>query len=256
MTTAFRVVAVLVLLWALVTNVIGLVEPVLMALPERVIADLPEFDLEQRTQLAGLGLLSWLLVVSVAVQVRRPHRNSASMVLAVGVVLLALVAFGVWGTFGEWLREDLVVAAPVVLLALMHPRLQRLGVPRCDPLVLALAVVGAAGWGAYAVVQLGHQVTESGLLVTNEGYAAIAAAALGIAVAGLVGATDWAGWLVPGLLAVVCAAYLGIHGLVFPDPPSALGVIPAVLAVLWALALASALAWRRINHTRESAAAD
>ncbi len=134
---AFRVLAVLTSLLVSIFMIFAVTEVVFMWLPWEtlmsLIDDLPAADEIHRGHMNIAGIIAWALVLGVVVQLRKPERRVAPMLQAVGIVVAGAVVYGLSGTLGEWLVEEVTLLVPVLLLALLHPRAQDLvRCPRTD----------------------------------------------------------------------------------------------------------------------------
>lgn len=257
---AFRVLAVLLTLWMLAISVFGLTEIVLMWLPERTVGDLvsggsgDELELtDHRTHFFMIGLAAWGTLLALLVQLRRPERRVAPMLLLVVSATTALVVFGLHGTVTEWLVEEWTWFVPAVVLALLHPaRHLLLTWPGHDRVQLGLAAVAAVPWLSYALVSASRQITRSGgEHAADEHWAIVAWVAVLITAAAVIGATRHRGWQLPAWYAAIASILLGLHALVFPGLPSALWPVAAVAAIVWGAAYAASI----VARTRRTASA-
>lgn len=256
---AFHIVSWLMALGVLVLFIFGLMELVLMWLPDQalmsMIDDLTAADLQDRGHFNSIGIVAWAFVPAVVVQVRRPQRRVAAMLLAVAVVVVAAVVYGLSGSLRDWLIEDVGLLVPVLLLAVLHPRAAELvRRPRWDATMGGLVALAVVPWLVYAFGQAQLQWrnaagdTHAGL----EHWAVSALMAVTIVLAGLIGATDHAGWRLPAWFAALASMEYGFHSLVFPDVPSNAPTLWAVTLVAWGGAYAAAII-RRSRRSRASA---
>lgn len=244
---AFRVVSVLVSLLLLVMHVFGLLEVVLMWFPDQFLVDTFGGAGEEqyaggipihRTHFMAVGLVSWTVVPAVLVQLRKPWRRTASMLVASIMVIAALVAFGLAGTLQEWLVEDvLMLAAPVLLLAALHPRARDLlRRPTFDTTMVRLALVAAVPWTVYGLMQARLQLLDRPGDVHAGGLEHWGVAfllAVAIITTAVVGASDHDGWRLPAWTAALASIVFGVHSLAFPGLASGLPAIAAIGAVAW-----------------------
>ena len=131
------------------------------------------------------------------------------MLQAVGIVVGGAVVYGLSGTLGEWLAEEVTLLVPVLLLALLHPRARDLvRCPRTDRTMGALVGVAAVPWLVFAVDQALLQWRN----VSGDAHAGLehwaTAALLTVVVlwCGLLGSSDHSGWRLPAWIAA-----LGVH---------------------------------------------
>lgn len=245
--------SVLVSLFLVVMHVFGLLEVVLMWFPDQFLVDTLGSGDEvypgglpiHRTHFMAVGLVTWTVVPAVLVQLRKPWRRTGSMLVASIMVLAALVAFGMAGTIQEWFVEDvLMLAAPVLLLAVLHPRARDLlRRPSFDPVMVGLALVAAVPWTAYGLAQARLQLLDRPGDVHAGGLEHWAIAfllAVAIVTTSVVGASDHDGWRLPAWTAALASIVFGVHSLVFPGLASGLPTIAALGAVAWGAVYAGA----------------
>ena len=122
-----RVVITLVVLWFLFLNAFPLAELFLMWLPGETLAEMfaegDTSELIHRTHFMAIGVTGWALVLSMVVQLRKPERRVAPLLLVIGAAIAGTILFGLSGTLREWLIEEIVVVAvPVALLVVVDMR--------------------------------------------------------------------------------------------------------------------------------------
>lgn len=241
---AFQVVVTLVALLILALNVFALMELVLMWLPAETVADVFEeetsFITLHRTHFMAIGVLAWAVVASIIVQLRRPRRRVAPMLLLMTAAVGGAIVYGLSGTLGEWLVEELaLVVVPISLVVVLHPRRDRLFIrPRFDRSMLALAGLAALPWAVYVVDNAWAQFVNlaGDTHAEMEHWATAALMGIVILVAGVLGSSNHSGWRLTGWIAAGGSAVFGLHSFVFPGGASALPTIWAVLAVAWGVA--------------------
>lgn len=250
---AFRVVAVLTSLWVLATAIFGLMEPVLMWLPQDTLLGIvgedgmPAMLDLHRGHFNAAGIVAWALVLGVVVQLRKPVRRVAGMLQAVGIVVAGTVLYGLSGTLTDWVVEEWTLLVPVVAMAVLHPGSRDLvRRPGLDRTMVGLVALAAGPWlvsiANHAVLQFRNLPDDSHAQMEHWATAAL----LGVVVlwCGLLGATDHDGWRLPAFVTVFAAVDFGVFSLVFPDTASAAAPILAVGSIAWGVAY-GVLAWGR-----------
>lgn len=241
---AFRVVATLVALLILAQQIFGLMELVLMWLPGDTLSsmfgdDLPEVA-THRTHFMAVGIVAWGLVLSLLAQLRKPERRVAPMLLAAAMALGGALVFGLSGTLGEWLIEEMaLVVIPISLVVFLHPsRHQLFTRPDFDRPLAAMAALATAPWLVYIVDNARTQFTNTAgdPHAEMEHWAIAALMGITLSVAAFLGSSDHTGWRLTGWIAAGGSAIFGVHSLVFPGLASALPAAWAVAAILWGIA--------------------
>lgn len=239
----FRVVTALVALWLLALNLLGLMELVFEWLPEDTLASMfDEFDAIHRTHYLAIGIISWALVLSILVQLRKPERRFAPMLLLAGAAIGGTIVYGLSGTLGEWLIEEIaMVLVPVALVLILHPYKDRLfSMPSFDRLMAGMAALAAIPWLVFIVDNAWNQFEN----LSGDPHAEMehwaTAALLGIVVglAAFLGASGKTGWRLTGWIAAGGSVVFGAHALVFSGLPSSLSAFWAILAIVWGIAFA------------------
>lgn len=248
---AFRTVAWVTSLEVLMLFLVGLMEVVFMWLPDATIvsmfADISVADLSHRAHFNSIGIVSWAFVPAVLVQLRRPERRVAAMLLAVAIVLTGTVVYGLSGSLADWLLEEISLLVPVLLLAGLHPRARDLvRRPRLDRAMAGLVALAVVPWLAYAVTeaQLQWRDAVGDSHAAMEHWATSALMAVTIVMAALIGSTDHAGWRLPAWIATLASIDYGMHSLAFPGVASAASTVWAVAAIAWGCAFAVAIVLR------------
>lgn len=250
---AFRVFSGLLALFVLALSIFALLEVVIMWLPGDVLLGLddgsgepwPGGFLVHRSHFMAMGLVAWTIVPAIVVQVRKPWRRVAPMLVAVVMGLATLVAYGLNGTLQEWITEDVVPTTLILVLAALHPRVRDMfRRPAFDRDMLRWAVIGAVPWAVYGLIQAQLQfrpapgdIHAGGL----EHWAKALLLAVAIITCAVIGASDHDGWRLPAWTAALASILFGVHSLVFPGLASGLPVIAAVGAVAWGIVYAVAL---------------
>lgn len=264
---AFRVVSVLTGLLLLAMFSFALLEVAFMWLPGATLAEMlaeegqsaAELELH-RSHFMSVGIVAWAVVPAVVVQWRKPARRVAPMLQLVVIAVVATVLYGLSGTLGEWLVEEGLVLAPVLLLAFLHPRARSLlRRPMFDRTMVSLAAVAAIPWVVSAVADARLQLANAAgdIHAEPEHWATAALMAMAITACAFIGASDHDGWRLPAWTAALGSAMYGAHSLAFPDPVSAAPTAWAVAAVVWGVVFAVATVWRsraQRSHAQESRA--
>lgn len=244
---AFGVVATLVALLILAQQIFGLMELVLMWLPAETVAEMFEEDVSEGTSFIALhrahfmaiGVIAWAIVPSMLVQLRKPERRVAPMVLVVAIALGATIVYGLSGTLNEWLIEEIaVVVVPVSLVVLLHPSRDRLfSKPSFDRPLAGFAALAAAPWLVYIVDNAWTQFTNAAgdTHAEMEHWATAALMGIVVVVAAFLGSSDHPGRGLTAAIAAGGSVVFGAHSLVFPGLASSLPTFWAVLAILWGI---------------------
>lgn len=186
-----------------------------------------------RIHLLGLGALAWLLALPIAAQLLGPAAKIGAAVFGLALLVILIPTDLATGSFDPLEIVALCLFATIVWL---HPARATMSFTPMRRRPVALALVGAVGWGVVAVTELVTQMTGSmsDPHVAFGHHGIMAQVALFIALGAVVGATSVAGGRLVAVLAGAAAAYVGLGSLVFPGYVSSLGVLPGVLAIAWA----------------------
>lgn len=242
-----RVVIILAALWFLALNVFGLLEPFFMWLPAETVAEMfgeeTSFIALHRTHAMAIGIVAWAIVLSMLVQLRKPERRLAPMLLLVGAAAAGTVLFGLSGTLAEWLMEEIAfVLVPIGLVVLVHPgRDSLLTKPAFDRRMGGLAVAAAIPWLFYILNNAWLQLvnTDGDPHAAMEHWGIAGLMGVSIALSAILGASSKPGWALTAWLAVGGSVVFGVHSLVFPGLASALPAFWAVAAILWGVGYGS-----------------
>lgn len=176
------------------------------------------------------GLFAWLLLISVAVQMRRPERKFAASVFA----LAAMITYSL-GTIVSGIFDPLEVVAIVLLAAAvwLNPGRESATAVPVHRGVLLAALPLFAGAVVVAVVEAGRQL--SGVAADEHAefghYGLMAAMAVIVVIAALIGATSLAGRRLVGGLAAVSLLYIGVASIFYAEQTSSLGMAWGVAAI-------------------------
>ena len=257
-TTTFRVVTWIVSIATFLAFVFGLLEVPLMWLPDdTLLSTLDDFtpaDLDYRVHFYMLGIVAWIVLPPLYVQLRRPERRVAQMLQTwIGVILVV----GVMAAVGGISALDAVLLAAVTLVAVLHPARSALHRrPGFDPIQVsagAVALVPALVWSVWAVLEARGARGLPDVLDTPAQimWAHVALAPLLCVMAALLGASDHPGWRFSSWTATVVAVLVGAHSLAFADRSAALPVVAAALLIAWGLAY-GALTARRTKSASDT----
>ncbi len=251
---AFRTFSILVALFTLAYFSFGLLEAGFMWLPDQFFLDDPQFGedypggiLPHRSHFMAIGLVAWTVVPAVLVQLRKPWRRVAPMLVVVVMGIAGAIAYGLAGTLVAWVSEDLIVTIPFLVLAALHPRAaDLLRRPAFDRGMLGWAVLAALPWTVYALAQARLQYLDQpgDIHAGIEHWAAAFMLAVAVMTCAFLGASDHDGWRLPAWTAVAVSVVFGVHSLVFPGLASGLSLVAAVGAIAWGGGYAVALVRR------------
>ncbi len=241
-----RVVIALVAVWLVPLWVFGMLELIFAWLPTETLAEILDGGESEaslfaihRTHFMAIGILSWAVVLSILVQLRKPERRLAPMLLLVGAAIAGTIYFGLSGTLGEWLIEEIVfVLIPVGLAVLVHPaRSQLFTKPTLDRSMAAMAGLASIPWLVFIVdnawTQFQNVAGDTHAEMEHWGIAALMGTI--IVLAAFLGSSDKAGWRLTGWIASGGSLVFGIHSLAFPGLASALPAFWAVGAIIWGI---------------------
>lgn len=227
----------------------GLSFPVLAWLPDSTLFalmdDIEPDALAHRLHELTVGIFSWVLLLSVAVQFRKPERRVAPLLQGLSIPVVLSVVEMVNGNFV--LVETVPLLLPLLVLAVLHPaagELIRSG--RFDARLTGLTALAAVPWSVFAVGQAGlQQLNITGDTHAEAGHwGLVSGFAILLIVWGLIGASDRSGWRITALVTAVSSVFYGAHSLLFQESASALSVGWATAAIAWG-AVYGAAAWRR-----------
>ena len=195
-----------------------------------------------RTHDVAYGALFTTLVVGVVVQLRRPERNGAGMVMGLipsASLLLAAVLVDDLDRVFEFnpLRYAAAVAA---VTALLHPAGQtffrsfRLAAVSWPLVALVAAAAVPLLFFAGTNVDRQRDVTDMHTFMGHYGFmAALAYTIIGV---GMLAGLRPTGWRLTAGVAALLAAVLGATSLLYPDAASSLAIGWALAAIAWAAA--------------------
>lgn len=237
---SFRVVSVLFILLATAMFAIPLAEIVFMWLPGDTLASIFDEEVSEITQhrshFMAIGVMAWTLVPSLLAQLRKPWRRVGSMTLVAIVVIAGTILYGLSGTLGEWLAEEITILVPVAAMVALHPRrTDILSVPKLRQVPGLMAGAAAVAWAVYLGENAWRQWTNlaGDPHAEMEHWATAGLMAVAISAAALIGASDHDGWRLPAWIATLASIVFGVHSLAFPGLASALPTLWAIAAIAW-----------------------
>ena len=255
---AFRVLAWILSLWLLALSLFGLMELVLMWLSDEALSSMFGDEIpaivSHRTHFMIIGILAWSRVLSAFVQLRKPARREAPMLLLVAIAVGGAIVYALSGTVEEWVVEELTILIPVLALAWLHPGRARFGDnPGFDRPMVILAGVGALPWLVYAFenARLQFLNVAGDPHAQMEHWATAALMAVVIIAAGFLGSSRHQGWRLTAWIAAAGSALFGLHSLVFPGSASGLTAFWAWAAIAWGVVFAAATV-RRSSTEKQS----
>lgn len=209
-------------------------------------------DQVHRLHSVALGVISWGMLAGVALQFHRPEGKVAPLLMALATAVA--VGCGVMLT-GTSLASTATGMAPFLLpifaVCVLHPSVRAFtGVPRLHRPMLALTVIAAGPWVAYAlgVVEAARVAGPDGDI---EHLSFMVTVALLIPLWALIGTTDKPGWAFPAVAAVLASACVGLQSLMFSDVLSGLDLVWASATLAWCIAYGGA-AWLRSRGARST----
>lgn len=228
---------------------VGLSFPVLAWLPDSTLFalmdDIDPDALAHRLHELTVGIFSWVLLLSVALQFRKPERRVAPLLQGLSIPVVLSVVEMVNGNFV--LVETLPLLLPLLALAVLHPAAGELIRPgRFDASLGGLTALAAVPWTVFAVGQARlQQLNITGDTHAEAGHwGLVAGFAILLVVWGLIGASDRPGWRITALITALSSVFYGAHSLLFPASGSAASVEWAMAAIAWG-AVYGVAAWRR-----------
>lgn len=227
----------------------GLSFPVLAWLPDSTLFalmdDIEPDALAHRLHELVVGVFSWVLLLSVALQFRKPERKVAPLLQGLSIPVVLSVVEMVNGNFV--LVETLPLLLPLLVLAVLHPAAGELIRPgRFDARLAGLTALAAVPWALFAVGQAGlQQLNITGDTHAEAGHwGLVSGFAVLLVVWGLIGASDRPGWRITALITAVSSVFYGAHSLLFPESASAAPIGWATAVIAWG-AVYGVAAWRR-----------
>ena len=254
---SFRVYSALMALFVLAYFGFGLLELMVMWLPGETLLstfggeEYPGGLLVHRSHFMAVGVVAWTIVPAVLVQLRKPWRRVAPMLVAVVMGIAGAIAYGLDGTLATWVGEDFILTILILVLAVLHSRVRDLfRRPNLHPAMIRWGVIGAVPWAVYALMQaqLQFRPAPGDIHGGIEHWAAAFMMAVAVISCAVIGASDHDGWRLPAWTAALASVLFGVHSLVFPGLASGLSTLWAVAAVVWGVVYAVALV-RRSRRT-------
>lgn len=188
-----------------------------------------------RHHMLAFSMAIWIVLVGMAVQLRKPVRKQAPLWAAAAAVVMMFV-FEV--TLVGFDPSSLILVAPVLAVVALHPRrLPAEGISWTGPgrAVAVVAAVAALAYGfAEARFQVGGGATD--IHGIDGHYAFMAAAAVILAIAAILGASSLPGARITAWTTGAIGILMGAFFIGFPDAASSPGVGWGIVAVLLGLA--------------------
>lgn len=223
----------------------GLAFPVLAWFPDSMLlslfTDIEPGALAHRLHELTIGLLSWVLLLGVVLQLHKPERKVAPFLQAAAIPVVLSVVEVVNGNFV--IADTAPLLLPLLLIGLLHPRAKDLVRPGpLHPALTALTAVAAVPWVVFAVGQARlQQLTAAGDVHAEAGHWGLMAGfAILVLIGGLIGASSLPGWRFSGFVVAVFSVFYGLHSLIFPEGASAAPAVWAIAATVWGAAYGAA----------------
>ncbi|WP_290818783.1 hypothetical protein [Halovivax sp.] len=180
-----------------------------------------------------------VFVATVAIQLYRPSKRVGALQAAIAFVIAAF-ALTILASGPAAAGEILVFVVPVLLIAALHPARRQLvpSLERVDVRLLALAAVGAIGFGTVAVGEYAAHTTLGNEHVVFGHYEFMLIALASIGLFAILGALRPIGWRALVYGAGALAILFAVGSLAFPgiEQGSSLGPIAALAVIAWAVA--------------------
>lgn len=192
------------------------------------------------------GFLIGVAVVGLLAQLRQPSKNVAGMVMAlipwVGLLLAGVLSTGVFRVMV--INPSRSVAVTAVITALLHPTgrdfFRSFSVSRVNRVMLALVIIAAVPLLAFASTNIGLQGTVPDAHAAMGHYGFMAAFGFTVVGVGLLASLRPEGWRLTAWVAGLLPALLGLASVLYPDNSSSLGLVWAVLAIVWGVGFVAA----------------
>lgn len=184
-----------------------------------------------RHHMLAFSLAIWIVLVGMVVQLRKPERKQAPLWAAAAAVVTMMI-FEV--TLVGFDPSTLILVAPVLAAVALHPRLlpaKGISWPGPGRAVAVVAALAALVYGfAEARFQIGGGATD--IHGVDGHYAFMAAAAVILAIAALLGASNLTGARITAWTAGLMGVLMGAFFIGFPDVASSPGMGWGIAAVL------------------------
>jgi hypothetical protein len=187
-------------------------------------------------------------IVGVLVQLRRPGRNVAGMLMALvpsaGLLLSVLLTVVLYGNARTLQPPWLTVMAGALIAFVLHPAgrafFGSFRVSRTNWVLVGLVAVAAVPLVVFAATNIGLQGTVPDDHAAAGHYGFMAAFAFTVVGVGLLASLRSDGWRLTAWVAGLLAALLGITSVVYPDATSSLGLPWALAVIAWGAAFVAA----------------
>lgn len=184
-----------------------------------------------RLHSTALSVLVWSMIIGIGVQLHRPRRKVAAMLMALAVP--PAIALGEVLTTGTYVAMGTApFFAVLLLIAVLHPAARQLvRIRRMDPIMSGLTAVAAVPCITFAVGQRELGRLHGGVV---DHWTFVAALSILVVFWGLIGASDRPGWKLPAWAAALTVVIVGLKSLLFPEMLSRAPLPWAVAALIWA----------------------
>lgn len=207
-------------------------------------------DMAHRLGSLALGVIAWGMLAGVLLQVHRPERKVAALLMALAVPVTLALGEMLTGTYTVMGTAPFLL--PILGACALHPTAREfIRLPRLDWSMLVPVVVAAVPWLLFAlgVAETKRAVGPQGDMDNHLNF--MVSVPLMVVLWGLIGATDKPGWPFAAGAAIIATACVALQSLIFPYVRAVAGLSPARawVAVAWCVAYGAA-AWLRSRQAR------
>jgi hypothetical protein len=188
-------------------------------------------------------LIAWTLLIGTVVQLRRPEKRLAPVLMMLAIPLSFFTVELLTGTFE--LADNLPFIG-VLLITALHPGLKEMiRIRRLDKVMLGFAVLAAAGYLPFAVRQARLQTfaPAGDPHAAMEHWTRMAVFAIFLVLWSIIGSTDRPGWRLTAWIAGAASIWYGLQSVLFPVASAA--TLPWAAAAIGGGAAYIAVAERR-----------
>jgi len=201
-----------------------------------IIDDLETADLVHRVHDSVLSIFAWSVLIGTVVQLRQPQKRVAPFLMALAVPVAFTIVELATGTYTITGTGPTLV--PLVLIALLHPRVRELiDIRRLHGVMAGMTAAAAAVWVpfAYRQARIQRLAIPGDPHTEMEHWNRMAVFALVVIVWALIGSSDRPGWRLTAWIAGLSSMWYGLQSLLFPTASAA--TLPwAVAAIGWGIA--------------------